>query len=111
MHSSFRQYCRRCREVGLGRENRLTTDTKTTGPTAANGPRSSSTGAPLPNVGPLKVSPVYDTYWRFAVERQQVEVGLPLPIIPFKTAVRRASRLLQQLPQPAEIVFLPSLLG
>lgn len=28
--------------------------------------------APPPRIAPLKPSPVYDTYWRFAAERQEV---------------------------------------
>src|SRR5215468_11126801 len=27
---------------------------------------------PLPRIAPLKPSPVYDTYWRFAAERQEI---------------------------------------
>jgi len=29
-------------------------------------------GAPPPRIAPLKPTPVYDTYWRFAAERQQI---------------------------------------
>ena len=29
-------------------------------------------GAPPPDIAPLKPTPVYDTYWRFAAERQRI---------------------------------------
>ncbi|HEY1375808.1 MAG TPA: nucleotide kinase domain-containing protein [Gemmataceae bacterium] len=37
-------------------------------------PRTQSTvdAAPPPNISPLRPSPVYDSYWRFAAERQRV---------------------------------------
>ena len=39
------------------------------------------------------------------------KLGLPLPVVPFKTTVRRLLRLFQQLPQPTDVVLLPGLLG
>src|SRR5438132_8017372 len=44
-------------------------------------------------------------------ERLQGQVRLQLPIVPFKTAVRRILGVIQQLPQPTDIVLLPGLLG
>jgi NTP pyrophosphatase (non-canonical NTP hydrolase) len=41
-------------------------------PASINGRQGSGTDAPAPNLGGLKASPVYDTYWRFAAERQRV---------------------------------------
>ena len=38
-----------------------------TAPCARTGP-----DAPLPDLGPLKPTPVYNSYWRFAAERQNV---------------------------------------
>lgn len=38
----------------------------------APSPRAGLPEAPPPRIGPLKPSPAYDTYWRFAAERQQV---------------------------------------
>src|ERR1041385_7639644 len=44
-------------------------------------------------------------------ERPQSEVRLPLPIVPLKTAVRRVSGFLQQLPQARSVVLVPGLFG
>src|ERR1051325_9106574 len=44
-------------------------------------------------------------------ERPQSEVRLPLPIVPLKTAVRRVSGVLQQLPQARSVVLVPGLFG
>src|SRR5438552_2556318 len=39
--------------------------------------------APPPDIAPLRPTPVYDTYWRFAAERQEIffarMTGLPPP--------------------------------
>ena len=35
-------------------------------------PSQADPDAPLPDLGPLKPTPVYNTYWRFAAERQAV---------------------------------------
>jgi hypothetical protein len=56
----------------LSRDKRRASDAEQTGLVAADGRRWSSTAPPPPDVRPFKVSPVYDTYWRFAAERQRV---------------------------------------
>ena len=57
----------------MNRETRRAGDIEQTEQTAANSRRWSSTEPPAPpDVSPFKVSPVYDTYWRFAAERQRV---------------------------------------
>jgi NTP pyrophosphatase (non-canonical NTP hydrolase) len=56
----------------LGRENHRTIDAEPTREVAATGRCVSRADSPAPDVGPFKVSPVYDTYWRFAAERQRV---------------------------------------
>jgi NTP pyrophosphatase (non-canonical NTP hydrolase) len=55
----------------LGRNKRRTTHAEPTGLVEGGSGRTSGT-APPAVLGPLKVSPVYDTYWRFAAERQLV---------------------------------------
>ena len=49
--------------------------------------------------------------FQVASERLPGQVSLPLPIVPFKTTVRRLLRLFQHLPQPAEVVLFPGLLS
>src|ERR1044071_8528965 len=49
--------------------------------------------------------------FQVASELLQGQVNLPLPIVPFKTSVRGSFGLFQQLPQPTDVVLLPSLLG
>ena len=56
----------------MAREKRRTIDAEPTGLIQGGGRRAPSMAPPPPDVGPLKVSPVYDTYWRFAAERQRV---------------------------------------
>ena len=56
----------------MARHKRRTTDAEPMGLVAGGSRRTSGAAAPPPDVGPLKVSPVYDTYWRFAAERQRV---------------------------------------
>src|SRR5205807_389768 len=50
-------------------------------------------------------------FTQMASQRLQGQVSLPLPVVPFKTTIRRRLRLVQQLPQPAEVVLLPGLLS
>jgi NTP pyrophosphatase (non-canonical NTP hydrolase) len=54
----------------VGKRNKLNADVRAGLTAPSNGRQGPD--APLPNLGMLKPTPVYNTYWRFAAERQAV---------------------------------------
>ena len=67
----------------MGRHIKANSEGRAVKPNSATKPSSVDPGAPLPVLGPLKPTPVYNSYWRFAAERQNVFFrrleGLPPP--------------------------------
>jgi hypothetical protein len=61
----------RRREVGVGRRKKFSTDTGARLASAA-APSRAEPDVPLPDLGALQPTAIYNTYWRFAAERQSV---------------------------------------
>ena len=56
----------------MARRRKAIADTRLTTLASATESSQANVGDPLPNLGPLKPTPVYNTYWRFAAERQSI---------------------------------------
>ena len=56
----------------MGRRKKRNADTRAVKLASPDGRPGVGADAPLPDLGPLKPTPVYNTYWRFAAERQNV---------------------------------------
>jgi hypothetical protein len=63
---------RQRREGGVWTRKKSGTERRSVRLAAAAGPAQAGSEAPLPDLGALKPTPVFNTYWRFAAERQSV---------------------------------------